>query len=221
MSYRQVSPLLHHRSVIVNSERAWNNDFAKIRVANVAAHVFLAKLKARITGGLSLLTNHVVLNANANPVQLRNQVSIAQITVEKDLAIGPFNTNHAVMYQYINEPLIQRPEIQYRGNVSVDFTLLKRKLDSALGADIYFVPSFLTPDYSPVIGDFYYNDSGLSSGNILIVNPYISFKLDSFLAFFKVVNATSRLTNQPISWVGDHSIYDFRISFGIRWTLLD
>lgn len=220
-SYRRLNPLLLHRSAMVNAETQWSNHFSSSSILHIDADYFVQKIKAGIRGGLYLISDHIVLNAVANPIQLKNQVRVAEISIDKDLPIGPFNTKHSLMYQYISEPLIQRPELQYRGNVSIDFYLLKRKLASALGVDVYFVPSFQTPAYSPVFGDFYYSDTRVSSGNILLVNPYISFKLDRFLAFFKVVNATSRLTSQPLSWVRDHSIYDYRISFGIRWTLLD
>jgi hypothetical protein len=125
------------------------------------------------------------------------------------------------MWQHIGTEFIPRPTFQLNGNVATDFTIFKAELQSTLGLDYYYIFNFSIPSFNPVYGSFYNDGSRSKSGHLLIVNPYASFRIDNFSFYFKMENALSRLVGQNYFLTRDYNIYDLRISFGVKWRLLD
>lgn len=181
-----------------------------------------------IVPGLHLETNveltsdAIVPNPLGNPVQLEEDLFIANLTATYQWAVGRIKGNSALTLQHINNNVIPRPSAYLKGDIGLPFTLVRDKLDAKIGMNYLLAASYDIPAYNPLYGSFYNDGSGQKSGVIAIFDPYIQFDIDRFHAYLKTTNPMTRVTGfNKRFFVKDYPIYDYRIAFGVLWRFLD
>jgi hypothetical protein len=145
--------------------------------------------------------------------------------LSREIDFGIFKSQHRLIYNRINSDIIRAPELQLAGNLSVGTFLKKYNARIDVGLDYYLIPSYTAPAFHHVFGRFYNNGSNTQSGDIAIINPYLTIQIETLAFFIKSVNATGialgsqRLINRTP--VQDRRLYGSRIVFGLKWRLLD
>lgn len=213
---------IHQIASLETSTVLWNNDFDEVKYLKIEGKYSLIASKTWIQLKSSIYNSPVLYDESGSPFQSDNDIITASMGVHKSLNFWFLTTEHSLLLQYINDDVILRPNLQLNGNVAIDFKLFKSGLRSRIGVDYYFMPSFTTPSFNPLFGSFYNDRSGAKSGYILVLNPYASFRVDdNFQFYFKSTNGLSRLVGSDFYQTNAYNIYDYRLSFGIKWRLLD
>src|SRR5262249_41577369 len=105
---------------------------------------------------------------------------VAELTLQQKAGNAP-----------INVPLVYtRHRIGYEG--SLGFPSLKL----STGLEIKYNTNYKADGYSPVMGQFFYQDTATLSRNLPTLNAYLHFRIRSFLAFVRGENLnTARSLN--------------------------
>ena len=223
VDYKLLNPHLTLQDQEIDSVAIWQNDFSKssyldIHLGGSVAGFDIALSALQVGDG-------VFLNTDASPIQLTNSITSISAMLSRDIDFGIFKSQHRLIYNRINSDIIRAPELQLAGNLSVGTFLKKYNARIDVGLDYYLIPSYTAPAFHHVFGRFYNNGSNTQSGDIAIINPYLTIQIETLAFFIKSVNATGialgsqRLINRTP--VQDRSLYGSRIVFGLKWRLLD
>ena len=215
-SYR---PPLFYDHFVANDTLIRTSTFDKIRNVGVELTHQDSRLP-NFTLRANRYDNFIYYNSRGY-TQHPDPVNVFSVSASHNLSFWVFNTSHQLMYQYIDDPILERPGLAYRGNIEAPLYLFGRKMEVVLGTSVDVIPSFDTPGFLPITGDFFPNLSSEESNHIFIVNPYANFKVDKLYVFLRGTNVTSRLFSTQQYFVHQFPISDFSFSFGVRWLLLD
>lgn len=175
-----------------------------------------------LEANVELTSDAIVPSALGKPVQLEEDIFIANLTATYQWAIRRIKGNTALTLQHINNNVIPRPSAYLKGDIGLPFTLVRDKLDAKIGMNYLLATSYHIPAYNPLYGSFYNDGSGQKSGVIAIFDPYIQFDIDRFHAYLKTTNPMTRVTGfNKRFFVKDYPIYDYRIALGVLWRFLD
>ncbi len=110
-----------------------------------------------------------------------------QVGAQKTIKLGKRWNWHADIYFQktignapVNVPLIfTRNRIGYEGNLGF------KNLDIAFGAEVRYHTSYKADGYSPVLGQFYYQDSVTINNPMPDIAGYVHFRIKSFKLYFR------------------------------------
>ncbi len=218
---QRLQPTLHQRVLQVSEQRLYDNDFSALYAVNLSAHIsrYGSPWDANLKVGH--VWDAVLFDQQGLPYQEESPYSYITADFTMPWSWRWIEGETGLQIQHITTDRILRPAIQIAGSLEIDFKLFKRQLASAIGMDYYVLPSYDVPSYQPLLGAFYNDYSGAKSGNIVILNPYFTLDIDKFHFYLKTNNSLSRLTGTDLSYLNGYNVYDFRVAFGVNWTLLD
>jgi len=208
---------------VIDSIDIWQNEFEKSSYLDINLSGSLAGFDVSL--GALQLGNGVFLDADATPTQLNTAVMSLSAMISRDIDFWIFKSQHRLIYNQINNDIILAPDIQLAGRLSTGTFLKKYNAHIDLGLDYYFIPSYTAPAFHHVFGRFYNNGLIRQSGDVAIVNPYLTIQIDNLAFFVKSVNATAialgsqRTVN--LTPVQSRGLFSSRVVFGLKWRLLD
>lgn len=216
-----LSPTLLHRYLSTTQGLVWQNEYSKTNEVVINANQYWNSFALNTGIEISYITNPVLFDANSESIQLNESITSLTLELHRNLNWRFLKSQHSLLVQNISSEYITNPSMQLKGEISTKFSLFKKKLNSTIGLNYVFMPSYSVSSYNPSIGIFYNDRTGAKSGNIILINPYYSFKVDHFNFFVKCNNCLSRAVGNDFRLIRDYNLYDFRIVAGIKWRLLD
>lgn len=221
ISYNSLLPFRSARRFVVNNTVIQENDFSNKQGVDIGL-----KLKIIKTGGAVKLyygsyKNVLFVGTNGVYNQLSNTTNFFRISAEQGFRIGPIHSRHALLFQTISSERLKVMPFQYKANVYFRMPLFKRRMHTHVGSDIYVFPNYVTPGIYPLAGDFFEVNDTQNSQNIFMVNPYFNVRVDRLFFFVKGINVFRKLYPSEANFVNNFPVYNYRVRFGIRWTLLD
>ncbi len=227
MSYGQSIPSLSAQRLVLNNEEFQRSDWTNTVGGALGADLVYKKTLTSLSLENQFYKNILNISSEGVYEQIESNISFIKATLKQDVKLGPFFTEHALMFQSVSDTRISVPVLTYRGKVFLKFHMFKKNMLSHIGADISFMPAYDLPEFYAVTGVFY-NDITQKGRDVIILNPYFNAKVGPFKFFVKTVNALHRLrptstdlTSYYHPLVTGFPQYDFRIRFGIKWMLLD
>jgi hypothetical protein len=223
LSLNSFSGSLFQKRSTLNNFVLWDNVFSASSSMRVQWDYFREDWSANIILRWSIVSSPIVNDDKGWPIQLDQNINSFSIELFKKYNIWIFDTEHRLLLQQVNSEYILQPNAQLNGNVSIHFDLFKKRADlkSTIGFDYYIIPDFKVPSFNPLFGTFYNDRSMVSSNNILLINPYASFNIDNFHFYLKATNGLRRVLSGDRYLTREYDFYDYRVSFGIKWKLLD
>lgn len=222
-SYKLLNPSLALQDQALDSTYIWQNEFIKSEYVDI--HLGGTVAGFNIALSTRQVRNGVFLDTDATPTQLTSSITSFSAMLSRDIDFGIFKSQHRLIYNTINNDIILAPELQLAGNLSVGTFLNKYQARIDVGVDYYLIPSYNAPAFHPVFGRFYNNGLNIESGDIAILNPYLTFQIESLAFFIKSVNATAVVIGPQrsidLTPVQDRGLYTSRVVFGLKWRLLD
>ena len=211
-------PNLIWRRQVINNETLWTNEFVKSTIIQAEAQTKIYGIGVNIRA--NQLSNGVFLGGTGEPIQLNKALNHMSLTLSKEVNYKFIKSHHHIALNYVSDDILLAPSFQYAGDASIGKYLKKYNAQVDLGVNYYYIPSYTIPSFHPVFGIFYNDNTNLSSGDILIVNPYMRVSIDSFTFFLKSNNSLAALRS-AVYPVKDYALYNYRVVFGIKWRLLD
>ena len=221
-----------HNSSSSQQHQTFNNNRSKVTCHFTRCRRFLGyrissfhaqhqKTKSSVDAFIGRYENYIVMDESGQYLQLSNALTLVNSSLSQKLNLGPFNSTHTLQFQYSSSDRIKPVNLQYAVNVHIKLPLFQKRMKTHLGVDAFVIPSYDTPSFFPVAGEFYGLSTGNQSDNILYVNPYFNAQVDRLFFFIKGVNSARNAYPLNAGLVSGFNLPNYNIRFGIRWTLLD
>ena len=164
--------------------------FNKENNTHLFASYFLPSFKFRLTGHYYLATNYTYLADYYELKQESALFNVLQVALEKTIKLGKRWNWHAEVYfqQAIGDAPVHVPVIYTRNRIVYEGNFGFKSLNIAVGAEIRYRSSYKADGYSPVQGQFYYQDSITIKNKLPDIAAYMHFRIRSFKTFFRIEN---------------------------------
>lgn len=216
------------------------NPLSSFNIANVSGFNkenttrFFASLeqpqhKLKLSGSYYLVTNYSYFSDYYHANQFSGVFTMLQVTAEKEIALTKrlqWITEVTVQQKAgngpVNIPLVfGRSRIGYHGNLGY------RNLSMALGLEARYNTPFKADGYSPLLGQFYYQDTATIRLKLPAINAYFNFRIKSFTAYIRAENLNTvrfkngfGFTNNNFAIAG-YPYPSMQIRIGIFWSFVN
>ncbi len=173
------------------------NNFKKENTAHLFASLLQPALRLKLSGNYYLVTNYTYFINYYEPQQESTLFNMLQVALQKTVKIGKrWNWHTDVYFQKtigsakVNVPLIfTRNRIGYEGNLGF------KNLDIAFGAELRYHTPYKADGYSPILGQFFYQDSIQINNSMPDIAGYLHFRIKSFKLYLRAENLNTAEVN--------------------------
>lgn len=202
--------------------------FNKENTTHLFASVQLQKLRLQLSADYFLIGNYLYLTNFKNLQQENSVFNVLRINAVKTFRIGRRWNVHSEVYiqqkagnAEVNFPLLYtRNRLMYEGNFGF------RNLNIAFGAETRYHTPYKADNYSPVRGQFFYQDS-VTISNRPEVHLFVHFRIRTFKAYIRFENLNTARTlggfqfnNNNLAAPG-YPIPGGLVRFGIYWSFVN
>ncbi len=204
-------------------------DFKKENNTHLFASYFLPSFKFRLSGHYYLATNYTYVTKYFQLQQESSLFNMLQVTLEKTIKLGKRWNWHAEIYfqQVIGDAPVNVPAIYTRNRIAYEGNLGFKNLDIAMGAEISYRAAYKADGYSPVLGQFFYQDSITIRNPLPDIAAYVHFRIRPFKAFVRAENLnTARklggfgFTNNNLV-APSYALPGLQIRLGVYWSFVN
>jgi hypothetical protein len=186
-------------------------------------------LGTELTGNYSLLTNYTYITNYFEPQQESSLFTVLQLSLLKTFRVAKRWRWHTEVYwqqrvgaaQVNTIPFYLRNRFAYEG--SLGFT----NLNLATGIEVRYRPLYKADAYSPLLGQFFYQDSVTIQNPLPDIACYVNFKIRSFTAFIRAENLNTARDLQGFGFtrnnvvVNGYALNGLHIRVGIHWQFVN
>lgn len=204
-------------------------DFNKENTTHLSASLFQPRLQLQLSGHYYLVTNYTYFTDYYKAQQENTLFNMLQIGLQKTIRIGRSWRWHADIYfqQLIGDAPVNVPQIFTRNRIGYEGKLGFKNLTIAFGAEVRYHTPYKADGYSPVLGQFFYQDS------IRINNPmpdmalYLNFRIQSFKLYIRGENLNTARTNDGFGFTNNNFAapgYPYPglvIRLGVYWSFVN
>lgn len=205
-------------------------NFKKENNTHLFASYFLPSFKFRLTGHYYLSTNYTYINKYYQLKQESALFNVLQIVLEKTIKLAKHWNWHAELYfqQAVGNAPVNLPVIYSRNRVAYEGNLGFKNLDIAMGAEIRYRAAYKADDYSPVLGQFFPQDSITIRNPLPDIAAYVHFRIRPFKAFIRAENLNTgrslgagfNFTNNNLVAPG-YAMPGLQIRVGVYWSFVN
>jgi hypothetical protein len=207
-----------------------SRNFKKENSSHFFGSLFQPAAKLKLSGHYYVLTNYSYIT---NYYQLQQETSlfnVLQVSLEKTLKIGKHWNWHAEIYfqQTVGNAPVNLPLIFTRNRFAYEGNLGFKNLDIAMGLEARYHTPYKADGYSPVLGQFFYQDSIRISNSTPDISAYLHFRIRSFKAFVRAENLnTARVLNGQFGFTRNNFAlpgYPYpglQLRLGIYWSFVN
>lgn len=206
-------------------------DFKKENNTHLFASYFLPSFKFKITGHYYLATNYTYVRRYYQLQQEAALFNVLQIAVEKTIKLGKRWNWHAEIYfqQAVGDAPIHVPVIYTRNRFAYEGNLGFKNLNIAMGAEFRYRSAYKADGYSPVQGQFYYQDSITIRNPLPDITAYVHFRIRPFKTFFRVenLNAARKMPNGGFGFTNNnlvapgYAMPGLQFRLGVYWSFVN
>ncbi|MBK6385173.1 MAG: hypothetical protein IPP02_10255 [Chitinophagaceae bacterium] len=206
-------------------------DFKKENNTHLFASYFLPSFKFRLTGHYYLSTNYTYIEDYYKLQQENALFNVLQIAAEKTIKLGKRWHWHAEVYfqQVIGNGPVNVPVIYTRNRIAYEGNLGFKNLNIAMGAELRYRSSYKADGYSPVQGQFYYQDSITIKNPLPDIAAYMHFRIRSFKAFVRAenLNTARKLENGGFGFTNNnlvapgYALPGLQFRLGVYWSFVN
>jgi Putative porin len=203
--------------------------FKKENTTRIFASIEQPQRKLKLSGSYYLLTNYTYFSDYYHAQQSSALFNLLQISAEKEFSL----TKHL---QWIVEATVQQkagngpvnvPLVFVRSRFGYHGSLGFKNLLLATGLEIKYNTPYKADGYSPLLGQFYYQDTGTVRLKVPTINAYFHFRIKSFTAYVRAENLNTVRTKDGFGFTNNNSAvagYPYpglQIRFGIFWSFVN
>jgi Putative porin len=171
-------------------------DFKKENNTHFFISLYQPSSRLKLSGHYYLLTNYTYIS---NYYQLKQEnalFNVLQIALQKTIRVGKHWNWHANIYfqQLIGNAPVHVPQVFTRNQFAYEGNLGFKNLDIAMGVELRYHTPYKADGYSPVLGQFYYQDSFRISDKIPDIAAYMHFRIKGIKIFVRAENLNTART---------------------------
>ena len=169
-------------------DTAVTSGFKKQNTSHIFASVYQPALKLKLSGDYYLISNYTYLTRFFRLGQYEPLFNFLQLSAQKVFKISRRLNWYADAYLQqktggvpLNTPLLlTRNRLAFEGNFF-------KNLNLSTGLEVKYHTAYKADDYSPVLGQFFYQDS-ITISNRPDISAFVHFRIRSFKAFLRFEN---------------------------------
>jgi len=163
--------------------------FSKENTLHFFASIVQPRLQLRLGADYYFVTNYLYLTEFYRLQQEAAVFNVLRVHAAKTFALGRNFRWHAELHvqQKAGSAQVNFPLLYTRNRIGYEGKLGFRFLNIAIGTEIRYHTPYKADDFSPVLGQFFYQDTATIS-NLPQVDAYVHLRIRSFRAFFRVEN---------------------------------
>jgi hypothetical protein len=203
-------------------------NFKNENTTHIFASLFLQKLKLQLSGDYYLVGNYLYLTHYHELQQESSIFNVLRINAFKTFKIGKRWFWNAEIYVQqkagnadVNLPLVYtRNRFMYQGNLGF------RNLAIAFGLEGRYHTPYKPDNYSPILGQFFYQDS-ITISNLPDIHAFLHFRIRSFTAYLRAENLNTvrllggfQFNNNNLAAPG-YPTPGLNIRFGVFWSFVN
>jgi hypothetical protein len=205
-------------------------DFKKENTTHLSASLYQPWLQLRLQGHYYLLTNYTYITDFYKLQQESTLFNLLQIGAEKTISIGRKWKWHADVYfqQVIGNGPVNVPTVFTRNRIGYEGSLGFKNLSTAFGLEIKYHTPYKADGYSPVLGQFYYQNDSTIRNQVPNITGYVHFRIMSFKFYLRAENLnTGRVLDNKfgftnnLSEVPGYYYPGLILRFGIFWSFVN
>ncbi len=164
--------------------------FKKENNTRLHAGLFLPGINLQLSGSYYLLTNYTYITSYYQLMQQGALFNVLQLSAEKTFVYHKHLNWHAEFYfqQTIGNAPVHLPAIFTRHRIAYEGKLGFRNLLIAMGAEMKYFSNYKADAYSPLLGQFYFQDGYSVKEHLPDISLYINFRIRNFKAFIRAEN---------------------------------
>ncbi|HSC38076.1 MAG TPA: putative porin, partial [Chitinophagaceae bacterium] len=155
--------------------------------------------------------------------------NILQVSAEKEFRL----TKHLVwiaeltLQQKAGNAPVNVPQLYTRHRIGYEGTLGFPNLRMSTGLEIKYNTNYKADGYSPVMGQFYYQDTSTLSMKLPRIDAYMHFRIRSFTAYIRMENLNTARTKNGFGFSNNNlAIHNYPypsmiIRVGIFWSFVN
>lgn len=200
----------------------------KENITRIFASIEQPRLKLKLSGSYYLISNYTYINSFYQVDQNSTLFNILQVSAEKQFKIvGGLNWRTWITLQQragnanLNVPLLfTRNQIGYDGNLGF------KNLNISLGFEFRYFTAYKASGYSPLTGQFAYQDTATIRMKSPEIAAYAHFRIKSFTAYVRAENLNSfslssgGFRNNNIL-IPDYPSPGLQIRIGVFWSFIN
>lgn len=162
------------------------------------SHIFAAlerpAQRLKITGSYYLLSNYTYLKDFYKVSQVSSIFNVLRVSLEKDFRLGRKGWHWrtwVVFQQKAGSGDVNLPLISTRNQLAYDGTLGFKNLLMSTGLELRYFTPYKANNYSPLQGQFFYQDQKTISMRMPEIAAYLHFRIKAFSAYARLENLNS------------------------------
>ena len=200
-------------------------NFKKENNTHLFASYYLPSFKFKLTGHYYLATNYTYIKNYYQLQQESSLFNVLQIALQKTFKLSKRWNWHTEIYvqQVIGDGPVNVPKLYTRNRLAYEGSLGFKNLDIAIGTEVKYRSPYNADGYSPVLGQFYYQDSIKISNPLPDIAAYMNFRIRSFKAFVRAENLNTARGLEGFGFTNNnfvapnYAMPGLQIRIGIYW----
>lgn len=203
--------------------------FKKENTSHLFASYYLPAFNLRLSGDYYLLTNYTYITDYFRLQQESTLFNFLQVSLQKTIRLGKRWNWHADIYfqQAVGEAPVNIPVVFLRNRIGYEGNLGFKNLDIAMGAEIRYRSPYKADNYSPLLGQFFYQETERISNKLPDISGYVHFRIRPFKAFIRAENLNTarnlggfNFTNNNVVAPG-YALPGLQVRVGIYWSFVN
>jgi len=207
------------QNLIVNNQRAVQNEFNKTLGTVLSAEFAIPKIKLKVGFSQTLMDQLVYFNAEGLPQQSNSIHNLSLIYASHKLKWGLLGFDNQVFIQNQPTKLLPIPDVFSSHQLYFMGKWFKKVLDVNIGIDVRSINEYNGPAFNPLFMNFHLSDQRLN--NVPAVHAFFMAKVDRFRALIMMDNVSQYFLNPTNYHVVGHPQLDPLLRISIRWLMLD
>ena len=205
-----------------------SQSFNKENTTNIFASVEEPRTRLKLSGNYYLISNYTYYKSYYEPDQAASLFNVLAVTAEKQIKIyRKWNLRTwIVLQQRIGNGPVNLPLILTRNQIGYDGNLGFKNLASSFGLEIRYFTPYKANGYSPMMGQFTYQDTTTIKMRMPEIAAYLHFRIRSFMAYLRLENLNSfsfsagGFQNNNVL-IPDYPTPGLQIRLGIQWSFIN
>jgi len=203
----------------------WSNNLNKELRIDLGTIFSYPARKAEIKFNYAIVDNYTDFNTMALPSQHVGGLSVAALTVRKELKAWKFHLDADALFQKSsNTDILDLPLFSTRSAIYFEhlfrFKQTNGKLNSQIGADLLYHTLYYPYSYMPATGRFYRQDQ-TKTGNYPFINVFLNLKLKRTRFFIMYDHVNAGLMDYNYYMIPSYPMNARMLRYGLAWTFYD
>lgn len=203
--------------------------FNKENITNIFATLDQPRYRLKLSGSYFLVNKLTYFSNYYQPEQAPSLFNLLQVTAEKQFKLGKRGWNWKtwiILQQRAGDGPVNVPLITTRNTIGYDGNLGFKNLQISFGLEGRYFTAYKAPAYSPLLGQYYFQDSANVRLKLPELSVYMHFRIKTFNAYVRAENIQAfnpgkgGFTNNNVPTL-NYPYPGLQIRFGVFWSFIN